>query len=57
MKVILRHHGLKLSGAKADLYTAIGRSIIPYGNCPYGVIGLDSKHPAGIPSTVSISRV
>jgi hypothetical protein len=24
MKALLRHHGLKLSGAKADLYTTIG---------------------------------
>ncbi|KIM26998.1 hypothetical protein M408DRAFT_330350 [Serendipita vermifera MAFF 305830] len=37
MKVLLRHHGLKLSGAKPDLYTAIG---------------LNSKHPSGIPSTI-----
>jgi hypothetical protein len=24
MKVLLRHHGLKLAGAKANLYTALG---------------------------------
>ncbi|EGO00691.1 hypothetical protein SERLA73DRAFT_166958 [Serpula lacrymans var. lacrymans S7.3] len=37
MKVLLRNHGVNLSGVKSDLYT---------------VIGLDSKHPSGIPSTV-----
>ncbi|KAF9777872.1 hypothetical protein BJ322DRAFT_1102259 [Thelephora terrestris] len=37
MKVLLRNHGLNLSGAKSDLYTGIH---------------LDSKHASGIPSTV-----
>ncbi|KAH7910989.1 hypothetical protein BJ138DRAFT_1135660 [Hygrophoropsis aurantiaca] len=37
MKVLLRNHGVNLSGVKSDMYTAIG---------------LDSKHPSGIPSTV-----
>ncbi|KZT23510.1 hypothetical protein NEOLEDRAFT_1095874 [Neolentinus lepideus HHB14362 ss-1] len=37
MKILLRNHGLNLSGVKSDLYTAIG---------------IDSKHPSGIPSTV-----
>ncbi|KAF8550931.1 hypothetical protein OG21DRAFT_1468038 [Imleria badia] len=37
MKVLLRQHGLNLSGVKSDVYT---------------IIGLDSKHPSGIPSTV-----
>ncbi|KAF9243136.1 hypothetical protein BU15DRAFT_86541 [Melanogaster broomeanus] len=37
MKVLLRKHGVNLSGVKSDLYT---------------VIGLDSKHPSGISSTV-----
>ncbi|KAH7927469.1 hypothetical protein BV22DRAFT_1127385 [Leucogyrophana mollusca] len=37
MKVLLRNHGVNLSGVKSDLYTAIG---------------LDSKHPSGIPSTI-----
>ncbi|KAG9312074.1 hypothetical protein JVU11DRAFT_7356 [Chiua virens] len=37
MKVLLRRHGLNLSGVKSDLYT---------------LIGVDSKHPSGIPSTV-----
>ncbi|KAG8834591.1 hypothetical protein FRC18_001792 [Serendipita sp. 400] len=37
MRVLLRDHGLKISGAKPSLYTAVG---------------LDSKHPSGIPSTV-----
>ncbi|KAH7883200.1 translation initiation factor eIF 4e-like domain-containing protein [Phlebopus sp. FC_14] len=37
MKILLRNHGLNLSGAKSDLYTSIG---------------LDSKHASGIPSTV-----
>ncbi|KAI0629039.1 hypothetical protein C8Q77DRAFT_331554 [Trametes polyzona] len=37
MKVLLRHHGLNLMGVKSNLYTAIG---------------IDSKHPSGIPSTV-----
>ncbi|KZT01459.1 uncharacterized protein LAESUDRAFT_477749 [Laetiporus sulphureus 93-53] len=37
MKILLRQHGMNLMGVKADLYTSIG---------------LDSKHPSGIPSTV-----
>jgi hypothetical protein len=37
MKVLLRNHGVNLSGVKSDLYT---------------LIGIDSKHPSGIPSTV-----
>ncbi|KAF8842858.1 hypothetical protein BDN67DRAFT_965307 [Paxillus ammoniavirescens] len=37
MQVLLRHHGANLSGVKSDLYTEIG---------------LDSKHPSGISSTV-----
>jgi len=37
MRVLLRNHGVNLSGVKSDLYT---------------VIGIDSKHPSGIPSTV-----
>ncbi|KAF9485978.1 hypothetical protein BDN70DRAFT_366948 [Pholiota conissans] len=37
MKVLLRNHGATLSGVKADLYTHIG---------------IDSKHPSGIPSTI-----
>ncbi|CAA7258992.1 unnamed protein product [Cyclocybe aegerita] len=37
MKVLLRNHGVNLSGVKSDLYT---------------VVGIDSKHPSGIPSTV-----
>ncbi|KAI0827892.1 hypothetical protein BC628DRAFT_1431819 [Trametes gibbosa] len=37
MKVLLRSHGLNLMGAKSNLYTSIG---------------IDSKHPSGIPSTV-----
>lgn len=37
MKVLLRRHGVNLSGVKSDLYTSIG---------------LDSKHPSGVPSTV-----
>ncbi|KAF4621345.1 hypothetical protein D9613_000846 [Agrocybe pediades] len=36
MKILLRNHGVNLSGVKSDLYTSIG---------------LDSKHPSGIPST------
>ncbi|KAK0195743.1 translation initiation factor eIF 4e-like domain-containing protein [Armillaria mellea] len=35
MKVLLRHHGLNLSGVKTDLYTDLN---------------IDSKHPSGIPS-------
>lgn len=27
MKVLLRHHGLKLAGAKANLYTALGELV------------------------------
>ncbi|GJE91398.1 hypothetical protein PsYK624_075480 [Phanerochaete sordida] len=37
MKVLLRRHGVNLSGVKSNLYTSIG---------------LDSKHPSGIQSTV-----
>ncbi|KDR75704.1 hypothetical protein GALMADRAFT_248343 [Galerina marginata CBS 339.88] len=37
MKVLLRNHGVNLSGVKSDLYTAIG---------------IDSKHASGIPSTI-----
>ncbi|KAH9856015.1 hypothetical protein C2E23DRAFT_751103 [Lenzites betulinus] len=37
MKVLLRSHGLNLMGVKSNLYTSIG---------------IDSKHPSGIPSTV-----
>ncbi|KAG2748179.1 hypothetical protein P692DRAFT_20848855 [Suillus brevipes Sb2] len=37
MKVLLRNHGVNLSGVKSDLYTGVG---------------LDSKHLSGIPSTV-----
>ncbi|OCH89866.1 hypothetical protein OBBRIDRAFT_755891 [Obba rivulosa] len=37
MKVLLRKHGVNLSGVKSNLYPAIG---------------LDSKHPSGIQSTV-----
>jgi len=37
MKVLLRHHGMNLMGVKSNLYTDIG---------------LDSKHPSGIQSTV-----
>jgi hypothetical protein len=39
MKVLLRNHGLNLSGVKSNMYTALG---------------IDSKHPSGLPSTVSI---
>ncbi|KIM40280.1 hypothetical protein M413DRAFT_446456 [Hebeloma cylindrosporum] len=37
MKILLRNHGVNLSGVKSDLYT---------------YLGIDSKHPSGIPSTV-----
>ncbi|GBE81298.1 hypothetical protein SCP_0310250 [Sparassis crispa] len=37
MKVLLGKHGMTLTGVKSDLYT---------------LIGLDSKHPSGVPSTV-----
>ncbi|KIK67496.1 hypothetical protein GYMLUDRAFT_37628 [Collybiopsis luxurians FD-317 M1] len=37
MKILLRNHGFNLSGVKSDLYT---------------VLGIDSKHPSGIPSTI-----
>ncbi|KAF8229021.1 hypothetical protein L208DRAFT_1439551 [Tricholoma matsutake] len=37
MKVILRHHGVNLSGVKSDMYTSIG---------------IYSKHPSGILPTV-----
>ncbi|KAJ7782713.1 translation initiation factor eIF 4e-like domain-containing protein [Mycena metata] len=36
MKVLLRHHGMNLSGVKSNLYTALG---------------IDSKHASGLPST------
>ncbi|PIL33417.1 hypothetical protein GSI_04039 [Ganoderma sinense ZZ0214-1] len=37
MKVLLRNHGMNLMGVKTNLYTSIG---------------LDSKHPSGVSSTV-----
>ncbi|TBU31178.1 hypothetical protein BD311DRAFT_689751 [Dichomitus squalens] len=37
MKVLLRNHGINLMGVKTNLYTSIG---------------LDSKHPSGVSSTV-----
>ncbi|KAI0359670.1 hypothetical protein OH77DRAFT_1518051 [Trametes cingulata] len=37
MRVLLRNHGMNLMGVKSNLYTSIG---------------IDSKHPSGIPSTV-----
>ncbi|KAI0343727.1 hypothetical protein BDW22DRAFT_1476959 [Trametopsis cervina] len=37
MKLLLRNHGMTLMGVKADLYTGIG---------------LDSKHPSGVQSTI-----
>jgi len=37
MKILLRNHGLNLSGVKSNLYT---------------LLGIDSKHPSGIPSTI-----
>ncbi|KAL1710125.1 hypothetical protein EV121DRAFT_275704 [Schizophyllum commune] len=37
MRILLRNHGVSLSGVKSDLYT---------------YIGIDSKHPSGIPSTI-----
>ncbi|CDO70538.1 hypothetical protein BN946_scf184573.g6 [Trametes cinnabarina] len=37
MRVLLREHGMNLMGVKSNLYTEIG---------------IDSKHPSGIPSTV-----
>ncbi|KAF8891772.1 translation initiation factor eIF 4e-like domain-containing protein [Infundibulicybe gibba] len=37
MKILLRNHGVNLAGVKSDLYT---------------VIGIDSKHPSGISSTI-----
>jgi len=37
MKILLKNHGMNLSGVKSNLYTGIG---------------LDSKHASGIPSTV-----
>ncbi|KAI0332956.1 hypothetical protein GY45DRAFT_1320198 [Cubamyces sp. BRFM 1775] len=37
MKVLLRNHGMNLMGVKSNLYTSIG---------------IDSKHPSGISSTV-----
>lgn len=56
MKVLLRNHGVNLSGVKSDLYTIIGQFLVFEGviylrslSSPSGV---DSKHPSGIPSTV-----
>ncbi|ESK97308.1 hypothetical protein Moror_17739 [Moniliophthora roreri MCA 2997] len=37
MKVLLRNHGATLSGVKSDLYT---------------LLGIDSKHPSGMQSTI-----
>ena len=53
MKVLLRQHGLNLSGVKSDLYTIIGMmSFIPFHCLLISLEGLDSKHSSGIPSTV-----
>ncbi|KAJ4483488.1 translation initiation factor eIF 4e-like domain-containing protein [Lentinula aciculospora] len=37
MEILLRNHGFNLSGVKSDMYT---------------LLGIDSKHPSGIPSTI-----
>ena len=57
MRILLRNHGLSLSGVKSNLYTEIGRFYCFYprtcsitNSC---VPGVDSKHPSGIQSTVS----
>ncbi|KAJ7928444.1 hypothetical protein B0H13DRAFT_1967290 [Mycena leptocephala] len=42
MKVLLRNHGLNLSGVKSNMYTALG---------------IDSKHPSGLPSTTWQTKV
>ena len=66
MEVLLRRHGVNLSGVKSNLYTAIGtwqaqlpceRRAIEGTECGHTrtneFVGLDSKHPSGIQSTVS----
>jgi hypothetical protein len=59
MKILLKNHGANLSGVKSDLYTLIGGwklQLIRTANYqrPF-IIGLDSKHASGIPSTVGPS--
>lgn len=56
MKVLLRHHGLNLSGVKTDLYTDLSTCLSISWNLVLIVrlpLGIDSKNPSGIPSTVS----
>ena len=57
MKVLLRNHGVNLSGVKSDLYTLIGQFFISdYIPRVHYLLppGIDSKHPSGIPSTVRV---
>jgi hypothetical protein len=58
MKILLKNHGMNLSGVKSNLYTAIGASNQKnfYFTEEFLIIdaGLDSKHSSGIPSTVSM---
>jgi hypothetical protein len=55
MKVLLRNHGATLSGVKADLYTMIGvLYLLDFSDrSTPSLLGIDSKHSSGIPSTVS----
>lgn len=55
MRILLEHHGVNLSGVKSNLYTDLSKGIhfsftlkIDWG------LGLDSKHPSHLQSTVSI---
>lgn len=56
MKHLLRHHGLKLTGAKPDMYSVIresSKSPRPWHMIDeMGHAELDSKHKSGVPSTV-----
>ncbi|KAG5342607.1 hypothetical protein C0989_012112 [Termitomyces sp. Mn162] len=54
MKILLRNHGIGLSGVKSDLYTALGGFSIELPSLSVNVdpsIGIDSKHASGLPST------
>ena len=57
LRVLLRKHGITPNGVKSNLYTSIGMIRISAIDASYAELcsGLDSKHPSGIQSTVSLS--
>ena len=59
MKHLLRHHGLKLTGVKPDMYSVIRESSkSPRPEHMIDEMGhaeLDSKHKSGLPSTVCMT--